>query len=115
MASKKQIKQYEIYLVDLNPTKGSDLKKTRPVVIISKNDMNKEKGSSLLLTNSTLCFYQLASWNILSDSTFERTLGHVNPITQWLSSTNRAATSLNVGSDGLFTRYIPNRGMFSVE
>lgn len=41
MASKKQIRQYEIYLADLNPTKGSELKKTKPVVIISKNDMNK--------------------------------------------------------------------------
>jgi len=34
MASKKQIKQYEIYLADLNPTRGSELKKTRPVVVV---------------------------------------------------------------------------------
>jgi len=45
MASKKQIRQYEIYLADLNLTKGSELKKTRPVVIISKNDMNKYLGT----------------------------------------------------------------------
>jgi len=41
MASKKQIKQYEIFLADLNPTEGSELKKTRPVVVVSKNDMNR--------------------------------------------------------------------------
>ena len=41
MASKKRLRRYEIYLADLNPTKGSELKKTRPVVILSKNDMNK--------------------------------------------------------------------------
>lgn len=35
------IKRYEIYLADLNPTKGSELKKIRPVVIISQNEMNQ--------------------------------------------------------------------------
>ena len=36
-----QIKQYEIYYADLNPTVGQELKKIRPVLIVSKNDMNK--------------------------------------------------------------------------
>ena len=35
------IKRYEIYFVDLNPTKGSEIKKVRPVVIISQDEMNK--------------------------------------------------------------------------
>jgi len=35
------IKRYEIYFADLNPTIGSEIKKIRPVVIISQNDMNK--------------------------------------------------------------------------
>jgi len=35
------IKRYEIYLADLNPTIGSEIKKIRPVVIISQNEMNK--------------------------------------------------------------------------
>ena len=34
------IKRYEIYLADLNPTIGSEIKKVRPVVIISQNEMN---------------------------------------------------------------------------
>ena len=29
----------DIYLVELNPTKGSEIKKTRPCVIISNNDI----------------------------------------------------------------------------
>jgi mRNA interferase MazF len=36
-----EIKQYEIFLVNLNPTIGSEIKKTRPCVIISPNEMNK--------------------------------------------------------------------------
>ncbi|MBW1719287.1 MAG: type II toxin-antitoxin system PemK/MazF family toxin, partial [Deltaproteobacteria bacterium] len=35
------IKRYEIYYTDLNPTIGSEIKKVRPVVIISQDEMNK--------------------------------------------------------------------------
>jgi len=34
------IKRYEIYLVKLNPTVGSEIQKTRPCIIISPNEMN---------------------------------------------------------------------------
>jgi mRNA interferase MazF len=34
-------KQYEVYWVDLNPTFGSEMNKTRPCVIVSPDDMNK--------------------------------------------------------------------------
>lgn len=36
--------QKDIYLVSLNPTKGSEQKGKRPVVIISGNTMNKNLG-----------------------------------------------------------------------
>ena len=35
------IKRYEIYYADLNPTIGSEIKKIRPVVLISQDVMNK--------------------------------------------------------------------------
>ena len=35
------IKRYEIYFADLNPTIGGELKKVRPVVVISQDEMNK--------------------------------------------------------------------------
>ena len=35
------IKRYEIYFADFNPTIGSEIKKVRPVVIISQDEMNK--------------------------------------------------------------------------
>ena len=34
------IQRYEIYLVKLNPTIGSEIQKTRPCVVISPNEMN---------------------------------------------------------------------------
>jgi len=35
------LSQYQIVLVNLDPTIGSEIKKTRPCVIISPNEMNK--------------------------------------------------------------------------
>jgi mRNA interferase MazF len=35
------INQYEIVLVNLDPIVGSEMKKTRPCVVISPNEMNK--------------------------------------------------------------------------
>lgn len=35
------INQYEIVLVNLDPTIGSEIKKTRPCVVISPDEMNK--------------------------------------------------------------------------
>lgn len=35
------LKQYDIVLVNLDPTLGSEMKKTRPCIIISPNEMNK--------------------------------------------------------------------------
>ncbi|PSR54244.1 growth inhibitor PemK [Adhaeribacter arboris] len=36
-----ELKQYQIVLVNLDPTVGSEIKKTRPCAIISPNEMNK--------------------------------------------------------------------------
>lgn len=36
-----EINQYQIILVNLDPTLGSEIKKARPCVVISPNEMNK--------------------------------------------------------------------------
>lgn len=35
-----EIKQYEVYWVDLNPAKGAEINKVRPCVVISPPEMN---------------------------------------------------------------------------
>jgi mRNA interferase MazF len=37
----EQVNQYDIVLVNLDPTMGSEMKKTRPCVILSPNEMNR--------------------------------------------------------------------------
>lgn len=34
-------KRFEIYLVNLNPTKGSEIRKTRPCVVVSPDELNQ--------------------------------------------------------------------------
>lgn len=40
--------RYEIYLVNLDPTIGREIKKTRPCVIISPNEMNKNISTIII-------------------------------------------------------------------
>ena len=35
------LKRYVIYLADLNPTVGGEIRKVRPVVVVSRNEMNQ--------------------------------------------------------------------------
>lgn len=37
---KPTIQRFEVWLVELNPTKGREINKTRPCVVISPNEMN---------------------------------------------------------------------------
>lgn len=47
-------KRYEIYYADLNPTIGGELKKIRPVVIVSQDEMNRNLDTVVIcpLTSS---------------------------------------------------------------
>lgn len=35
------VKRFDVYLIDLNPTVGSEIQKTRPCLIISPDEMNR--------------------------------------------------------------------------
>ena len=35
------VKRFEVYLVDLDPTRGSEIRKTRPCLVISPDEMNQ--------------------------------------------------------------------------
>ena len=37
----KSVERYGVYLVDLNPTHGREIAKTRPVIVVSRDDMNR--------------------------------------------------------------------------
>jgi len=48
-----EIIQYQIVLVNLDPTVGSEIKKTRPCVVISPNEMNKYLSTIVIAPMTT--------------------------------------------------------------
>lgn len=42
------ISRFEVYFVNLDPTIGSEIKKTRPCVIISPNEMNRNISTIII-------------------------------------------------------------------
>lgn len=42
------ISRFELYFVNLDPTVGSEIKKTRPCVIISPNEMNRNISTIII-------------------------------------------------------------------
>jgi len=42
------VKQFEVYWIDLNPTKGSEINKTRPCVVISPEEMNQNLNTLIV-------------------------------------------------------------------
>ena len=47
------MKQYEIFLIALDPTIGHEIKKTRPCVVISPNEMNDYIGTVIIAPMTT--------------------------------------------------------------
>jgi mRNA interferase MazF len=48
-----ELKQYSIILVNLDPTLGSEIQKTRPCVIVSPNEMNKYLNTIVIVPMTT--------------------------------------------------------------
>jgi mRNA interferase MazF len=48
-----EITQYSIVLVNLDPTIGSEIKKTRPCVVISPDEMNKHLSTIIIAPMTT--------------------------------------------------------------
>ena len=47
------IKQYEVYLISLDPTIGHEIKKARPCVIVSPDEMNKNISAIIIAPMTT--------------------------------------------------------------
>ncbi len=48
-----EIKRFEVYLISLDPTKGSEISKTRPCVVVSPDEMNCHIRSVIIAPMTT--------------------------------------------------------------
>jgi len=47
------INQYEVFLIELDPTKGHEIQKTRPCLVISPNEMNHNISTCIIAPMTT--------------------------------------------------------------
>ena len=51
--NKPLLSRFDVFLVSLDPTKGSEIKKTRPCVVVSPDEMNKHTQTVIIAPMST--------------------------------------------------------------
>lgn len=68
----EDIKQYDLVLVNLDPTLGSEIKKTRPCVVISPNEMNRYLQIIVVapITSSSKAYPTRVKINLISTQGF---------------------------------------------
>ena len=47
------VNQYEVFLIDLDPTRGHEIQKTRPCLVVSPNEMNRTIGTVIVAPMTT--------------------------------------------------------------
>ena len=47
------VARFEVYLVQLDPTQGHEIQKTRPCVVISPDEMNRHIGTVIVAPMTT--------------------------------------------------------------
>lgn len=92
------VSRFEVYLVNLDPTVGSEIKKTRPCLIVSPDEMNKHLATIIIAPMTTKgrsypmrisCRFQGKDGQIVCDqirtidkSRLTKRLGSIAPATQ---------------------------------
>ena len=62
-----EMKQYEVYLFNLDPTVGHEMRKTRPCVVISPDEMNATIGTVIIAPLTTKSHSYLSRVGIIFD------------------------------------------------
>jgi len=93
-----EVKRFEVYLVNLDPTVGSEITKSRPCLVISPNEMNRFIATAIVAPMTTKgrdypsrvsCVFQGKQGQVVLDQirTVDKTrlikrLGKIGPQTQ---------------------------------
>ena len=53
MVTPREVRRGEVFLVDLNPTRGGEMRKARPCVIVSPDDLNQHLTTFIIAPLTT--------------------------------------------------------------
>ena len=68
-----EVRRFEVHLVNLDPTQGSEIKKTRPCVIVSPDEMNRHIRTVIIAPMTST----RRAYPTRVDITFQRKKGQV--------------------------------------
>jgi mRNA interferase MazF len=67
------VSRFEVYLVNLEPTKGCEIRKTRPCLIVSPDEMNRNLETVIIAPMTTRC----RDWPTRINVIFESKTGQI--------------------------------------
>ncbi len=67
------VAQFDVYLISLDPTLGSEIKKTRPCLVVSPNEMNNALNTVLIAPMTT----NIRGYPSRVQTTFQGTKGDI--------------------------------------
>ena len=59
-----EVKQSEIWLIDLDPTKGAEIQKKRPAIVVNDNRLGKLPSKIIVPITDRKARYSIAPWMI---------------------------------------------------
>lgn len=62
------MKRFDVYIVNLDPTIGSEIKKTRPAVIVSPDELNKHLSTVIVVPLTTGRSYPFRPFTNIGDT-----------------------------------------------
>jgi mRNA interferase MazF len=68
------MKQSEIWLIDLDPTKGAEINKSRPAIIINDNSLGKLPLKIIIPLTDWKSRYEIAPWMVKIEPTLDNGL-----------------------------------------
>ena len=69
----REVRRYDVHLVELDPTRGGEIRKTRPCVVVSPDEMNRHIRTAIVAPMTTA----RRDYPTRIDVTFRRTRGQV--------------------------------------
>ena len=70
---REPVQRFEVYLVNLDPTQGSEIRKTRPCLVISPDEMNRHIRTVIVAPMTT----RGRSYPTRIDCVFQKTSGQI--------------------------------------
>lgn len=81
MGRENEIERFSVYWVDLDPTKGSEIKKTRPCIVVSPDELNRHLNTVIIVPlTSTIRNYPFRVHCLVADKEGEAAIDQLKTV-----------------------------------